>query len=97
MEQLAANPACRRRYPRLSVRTLIVLVLITGGGLGWLIRSARIQREAVAELQRNGDAANYNWQAEGGIPIRGGKPPLPRWLVDFVGIDYVEVTSRTSR
>ncbi|MGO9465542.1 MAG: leucine-rich repeat domain-containing protein [Isosphaeraceae bacterium] len=88
MEPLAANPVGRWRYPRLSVRTMIALVLITGAGVGWLIRSARIQREAVAALQKNGGAVNYNWEVIDGKPIPGGKPPVPRWLVDLVGIDY---------
>jgi Leucine-rich repeat (LRR) protein len=88
-EQAAPERSAWRKHLRISMRGLIVLVLVIGGGLGWLIRSARIQREAVAELQKNGDAANYNWQVIDGKPIRGGKPPLPRLLVDFIGIDYV--------
>jgi hypothetical protein len=37
-----------RRHLRFSVRGLIVLVLVTGGWLGWVARGARIQREAVS-------------------------------------------------
>jgi internalin A len=36
------------------VRGLILLVLVVGVWLGWIIRSARIQREAVAAIQRAG-------------------------------------------
>ena len=32
--------------------------------------------------------SNYNWQVIDGKPIRGGKPPVPRWLLDHIGIDY---------
>lgn len=34
-----------RRYLRFSMRGLIVLVLVMGAGLGWFVRSARIQHE----------------------------------------------------
>ena len=40
-----------RRFLRFSVRGLIVLVLVIGGWFGWVVRSARIQREAVASDQ----------------------------------------------
>jgi hypothetical protein len=88
MESLSASPVGRWRNPRLIVRTMIALVLITGAGVGWLIRSARIQRETVLALQKNGGAVNYNWEVIDGKPIPDGKPPVPRWLVDLVGIDY---------
>ena len=48
---IQSTSSCRRRL-RLSVRALMVLVLITGGGLGWLVYSARIQRDAIAAIQR---------------------------------------------
>jgi hypothetical protein len=41
--------------PRVSVRALMILVLLVGGGFGWtvhIIRTARIQREAVAAIER---------------------------------------------
>ena len=50
MSTTPANPASRplRRFLRFSVRGMIVLVLLIGCWSGWLVRSARIQREAVA-------------------------------------------------
>ena len=55
---VSGQPARRFRTHRLrlSVRAMLLLVLLIGGGLGWLIRGARIQREAVAEIKRKGDA-----------------------------------------
>ncbi len=41
-----------RRFVRLSVRGLIVLVLVIGAGLGWMVRQAHIQREAVAAIRK---------------------------------------------
>ena len=39
---------------RLTVRTLMVLVLVLGGVLGWVVHRARVQREAVAAIKRAG-------------------------------------------
>ena len=36
-----------RSYLRFSVRALLVAVLVIGGGVAWIVRSARAQREAV--------------------------------------------------
>ena len=51
-----AKPVSRpwRRFLRFSVRGMIVVVLVIGGWLGWLVRSARIQREAVAAIEEAG-------------------------------------------
>ena len=55
-----ARPKARGwpRSLRLSLRGMMVLVLVVGGWLGWLIRSAKIQHEAVAAIQRGGGTSN---------------------------------------
>ena len=86
-----AQPASRpwRRYLRFSVRGLIVLVLVIGVWLGWIVRSARIQREAVAAIEKAGGIASYyDWEWTTGGIIPGRKPWAPRWLVDLIGVDY---------
>ena len=50
-----------QRFLRLTVRGLIVLVLLIGAGLGWLVRSARIQREAVAAIETAEGEVSYDW------------------------------------
>ena len=77
----------RRRWLRISVRGLIILVLVIGGWLGWAVHNARIQREAVAAVERAGGEVMYDWQWQYNAPARG-RPWAPRWLVDRVGIDY---------
>ena len=42
-----------RRYLRFSVRGLIILVLVIGGWLGWIVRSAHIHRDAVATIENS--------------------------------------------
>lgn len=89
-------PASRRRWLRISIRGLLVLVLIVGGWLGWAVRRARIQREAVAAIRRAGGGITYRSQYLGGnayghVYDHGAKPWwCPRWLVDRVGIDYFD-------
>jgi hypothetical protein len=93
-----SRPRWRRLIPRMSVRSLMTLVLILGAGLGWLVGSARIQREAVAAIRRAGGTVRYDWEAANGgtvtamggmvIPVKNTKPPWPRWMVDRLGIDY---------
>jgi hypothetical protein len=41
-----------RKYMRISVRGLVVAVLVLGGGFGWVVNRARVQREAVAAIER---------------------------------------------
>ena len=42
-----------RRHLRFSVRGLIIVVLVIGGWLGWIVRSAHIQRDAVATIENS--------------------------------------------
>ena len=85
-----ANAVSRswRRYLRFSVRGLIVLVLVIGAGMGWIVRSARIQREAVAAIVNDRGGVLYDWEWSNGEFIPGGKLRAPRWIVDLIGIDY---------
>jgi hypothetical protein len=74
---------------RFSVRGLIVVVLLVGGWLGWLVRTARIQREAVAAIEAAGGEVRYDWEWSNGNNIRGEKPWVPRWIVDQIGVDCI--------
>jgi hypothetical protein len=77
-----------RRYLRSSVRRLIVLVLLIGAGLGWIVREARIQRDAVAAILKSGGRVHYDWEWRDSNEIPGAKPWAPQWLVDRIGVDY---------
>jgi internalin A len=94
-----ARPWWRGPRVRLSLRALMIAVLILGGWLGWLVRGARIQREAVAAIQRGGGSVRYDWEwasfrylPDGRLvqpmPKPGTKPPWPEWLVARLGPDY---------
>src|ERR1700730_874133 len=77
-----------RRYLHFSLRSLLILVLGIGCLLGWVTRSARVQREAVAAIEKAGGWTAYEWQWRDGDKIPNGKPWAPKWLVDLVGADY---------
>jgi hypothetical protein len=76
-----AIPKPGRRWLRVSARGLIVLVF--GAVLGWVVRSARDQRDAVRAIEEAGGSVEYDWHEN----VRG-ETWLPGWLVDRVGIDY---------
>ena len=81
-------------YVRFSLRAQIVLVLLIGAGLGWLVRSAHVQRDAVAAIRNAGGVVLYDWEWNNGKSIPGGKPWAPKWLVGLIGVDYfAHVTS----
>ena len=72
-----------RRAVRLSVRGLIVLVLVLGAFLGWLVRSAQIQRDAVTAIKQASGVAFYERELR-----PAAKPRAIKWLVANVGIEY---------
>ena len=86
MEATDRRPRWRRLRVRISVRALLVLVMIAGGGLGLLDHSARTQREAVAVIQKAGGMAEYDWKFL--YDPDDPRPLYPKWLADAVGVDY---------
>jgi hypothetical protein len=92
-----------RRFLRFSVRMLILLVVTTGASLGFLVMSARSQRDAIAAIA----AAHDSWIEFDWAPPRplsrnwfpsaikpAAKSWLPQWLIDRGAVDYVHhVTS----
>jgi internalin A len=68
----------------------MVLIVVIGAGLGWVVRSAQIQRDAVAAIRGHGGFVRYDGEEGSGIYLLGGKLSVPRWLVDTVGVDYFD-------
>ena len=85
-----AKPASRpwRRFLRFSVRGLIVLVLVIGAWLGWIVRSARTQREAVAAIENAGGEVFYDREWTDGNYSPGGKAWGRNCLVILIGVDH---------
>jgi hypothetical protein len=77
----------------------MALVLILGGGFGWVAYNARVQRDAVAAIVRSGGSVLYDWEVStapdanvhttsSSLPIPNGRPWWPKWLVSLLGPDY---------
>src|SRR5262249_38890266 len=96
-------PLCRRPrwwQLRLSVRALMVLILVVGGGLGWFIRRATVQRDAVKAITAAGGNVVYDFQQNAARFSPSATPPAPgpKWLVGLLGVDFfADVTSVTIR
>ena len=61
---MSVKPMSKRPWylPRVSVRALMILVLLVGGGFGWAVqtvRTRRVQGEAVAAIERVGGYVFY--------------------------------------
>ena len=89
MSTTQANPISRpwRKLLRFSVRVMIVVVLVVGGWLGWFVRSARIQREAVVAIRRVGGLVSYDFEWKIGKGRVNGEPWAPRCLMEEIGIN----------
>ena len=72
----------------------MILVLVVGGGVGWLGHRVRVRREAVAAITKAGGNLYYDYQMHGRSPIPGRQPPVPAWLTRSLGVDaFADVVS----
>ncbi len=83
----------RRFHVQFSLRLLFFVVLIVGSVVGYMARAihqARLQRLAVAEIERQGGQVFYDYQfMENGDTIYPPpSPPGPAWLRGIVGDDF---------
>ena len=88
------RPRWLRLNVRLRMRTLLVLVLALGGGLGWVVHRARVQRDAVAAIRRVGGGVAFDWQRASVRP--GSAPPTapgPDWLRRALGPDFLDTAT----
>jgi hypothetical protein len=73
---------------RISLRALLVLVVLIGGGLGWIARSAHIQKGAVAVIRRQGCYVFYDGEKQSGQATASAGRWIPNWLMELTGVDY---------
>ena len=84
------SPTSGRRWLRLSLRGLMVLVLIIGVAAGWVAYRIRTQREAIALARAGGNSIQFDYQRDqvgrnGTRPIYRTEPAAPRWLRAWLG------------
>jgi hypothetical protein len=83
----------RRPRVRLSVRAMMILVLVLGGGLGWVVRRAHVQRDAIALIEEAGGTFIFDDQVDAdgfNRPYSDRmRPSWQQWIMYAVGDDYV--------
>ena len=77
-----------QRYMRADLPSLLALVVANGVWLGWFVRSARVQREVVATIEKAGGMVEYDWQFSNGMRNANARPWAPKWLVNLLGVEY---------
>jgi hypothetical protein len=82
------SPGLWRSWLRISVRSLLVLILLLASALGCWMHQVRIQHEAVDAIQRAGGRVIYSWKWRNGALDRFGKPGVPEWLLQSLGPDF---------
>ena len=78
-----ATEAPKRRWLSFSIRTLLLVVLVSCVACGWfamLLQKARIQRESVEAIEQLGGEVLYDFQED-----RLAKPRGPIWLRRLLG------------
>jgi Leucine-rich repeat (LRR) protein len=80
-------PRSWRLRLRLSVRTLMLVVLLLGGSLGWIVYRARLERDAEEAVARVGGHIQYDWQWIHGKVMSTARPS---WLTRHLGSGYFE-------
>jgi internalin A len=91
MNDTPTTPRRPRKRLRLTLGVMMLLVLVIGGGLGWIAYTARVQREAVAAILKQPRASvRYHWENPPGTKGPAAKPPGPKWLRDALGADVFD-------
>jgi hypothetical protein len=91
-----ANNKPARRWYRISIRALMLLVLLIAVWLGWHANRAREQREAVAAVQRSGGWVHYDYEFKNGKLTPGQSPWAPRWLRAALGDEFFQNVQQVS-
>ncbi len=79
---------CWRFRATLSLRAMMFLVLVVGGGMGWQMHRAKAVRRAVRIIEAAGGVVEF----EGTRDAAGKRITRPRvaaWLCDTIGVEYV--------
>jgi internalin A len=88
MSQPAANPPKTRQRYRVTLQLLMVAVLVTAVGLGYVRNRAHNQRRIVEAIEAAGGKVDYDFQVPT-TPPPATPSALSRWLSRHLGVDYV--------
>ena len=85
------NPPLKKRWLRFSLGTMLGVVTVLCGLLGWNVQRARTQRQIVAWVHEEGGSVCYEYEFQ--TRISSYRAPLPersltKWLCRFLGDDF---------
>ncbi len=102
MTSLIHPVGSRRRWFRVRLGGLMILVLIVGLAWGWVVTTIRRQREAIAAVVAAGGGFEFDYQIDGvdalGLPIwnRRTEPSAPRWVRQLLGNELFQTVRGAS-
>ena len=102
---MATDPATPspRRFLRLSLRGVAVVVLLIATAFGWIIRRAHVQRDAVAVIKKAGGTVFYDMDPSRQIFSWKNPSSWKKVVAEHLGIDFaanayhVETDSNTGQ
>jgi hypothetical protein len=84
----------RRSRLRFSLGTMMLVILVVGGLLGWRVNRANGQRRAVETIKKLGGSVQYDFEFVDGDPdgkkAPNARPPGPEWLRERLGDEYFQ-------
>lgn len=80
-------PRPHRRWLRLSLQGLLILVVLIAIPIGWVAHLIRTQRQAIAAVRAAGGQVQFDYQGQlvGKQFIRRSEPAAPRWVRRVLG------------
>jgi len=82
-----------KRFTRISLRTLLVLITLFAVWLAVQVNRAHRQREVVAWVTADGGEVGYDWEYEEGKWNENAEHPAPIWLRGLVGGEYFQTVT----
>ncbi len=79
-----------RRWFRISVRMMMLLILIIAVLIGWRVNRANTQRRAVAAIKKAGGEVEYDYQYSNSLFDPNATPRAPAWLRRQLGDEYFQ-------
>jgi Leucine-rich repeat (LRR) protein len=81
---------------QLSLRALMAIVLVLGGGVGWVIHRAHVQRDAIMTIERAGGSVAYGNMTPGtpgSVTTSRADNPVTAWVRRHLGRDFTDTAT----
>ena len=79
----------KRRWTTFSTRMLLFLIAAMAVWLSWLVPRVQEQARVVDWARRSGVTVSYAYQLDSkGNFSNAMSPPVPKWLINLIGVDY---------